>query len=44
MMLCRESASDEEERVERGRVDEGNERGRDGTSHGQSEGNRVGRK
>ena len=30
MMLCRERASVEEERVEGGRVDEGNERGRDG--------------
>ena len=34
MMLCRERASVEEERVEGGMVDEGNERGRDGTGHG----------
>ena len=34
MMLCRERASVEEERVEGGRVDEGNERGRDGTGYG----------
>ena len=34
MMLCRERASAEEERVEGGRVDEGNERGRDGTGYG----------
>ena len=34
MMFCRERASVEEERVEGGRVDEGNERGRDGTGHG----------
>ena len=34
MMLCRERASVEEERVEGGRVDEGNERGKDGTGHG----------
>ena len=33
-MLCRERASVEEERVEGGRVDEGNERGRDGTGYG----------
>ena len=34
MMLCRERASVEEVRVEGGRVDEGNERGRDGTGYG----------
>ena len=34
MMLCRERASVEEERVEGGMVDEGNERGRDGTGYG----------
>ena len=34
MMLCRERASVEEERVGGGRVDEGNERGRDGTGYG----------
>ena len=34
MMLCRERASVVEERVEGGRVDEGNERGRDGTGYG----------
>ena len=34
----------EEERVEGGRVGEGNERGRDGTMHGRREGNRGGRK
>ena len=34
MMLCRERVSVEEERVEGGRVDEGNERGRDGTGYG----------
>ena len=34
MMLCRERASVEEERVEGGRVDERNERGRDGTGYG----------
>ena len=34
MMLCMERASVEEERVEGGRVDEGNERGRDGTGYG----------
>ena len=44
MMLCRERASVEEERVEGGRVDEGNERGRDGTGHGRREGKRGGRK
>ena len=31
MMLCMERASVKEERVEGGRIDEGNERGRDGT-------------
>ena len=40
MMLCRERASVEEERVERRRIDEGNERGRDGTGHGRCEGRR----
>ena len=44
MMPYRERASVEEERVERGRIDEGNERGRDGTGHGQREGKRGGRK
>ena len=44
MMLCRERVSVEEERVEGGRVDEGNERGRDGTGHGRREGKRGGRK
>ena len=34
MMLCRERASVEEERVEGGRIDEGNERGTDGTGYG----------
>ena len=43
-MLCRERASVEEERVEGGRVDEGNERGRDGTGHGRREGKMGGRK
>ena len=38
MMLGRQRASVEEGRVEGGRVDEGNERGRDGTRHGQREG------
>ena len=38
MMLCRERASVEEERVDGGRVVEGNERGRDGTGHGRREG------
>ena len=37
-------ASVEEERVERGRIDEGNERGRDGTGHGRREGKRGGSK
>ena len=32
----------EEERVEGGRVDERNERGRDGTGHGRREGKRGG--
>ena len=44
MMLCRERASVEEERVEGGRVDDGNERGRVGTGHGRREGKRGGRK
>ena len=34
MMLGRQRAPVEEGRVEGGRVDEGNERGRDGTMHG----------
>ena len=38
MMLGRQRASVEEGSVEGGRVDEGNERGRDGTRHGQWEG------
>ena len=44
MMLCRERASVEEGRDEGGRVDERNERGRDGTRHGRREGMRGGRK
>ena len=39
MMLCRERASVEEERV-----DEGNEQGRDATEHGRQEGKMGGRK
>ena len=35
MMLGRQRASVEEGMVEGGRVDEGNERGKDGTRHGQ---------
>ena len=38
MMLGRQIASVEEGRVEGGRVDEGNERGRDWARHGQREG------
>ena len=38
MMLGRQRASVEEGRVEGGRVDEGNERGREGTRHGRREG------
>ena len=38
MMLCRQRASVEEGRVEGGRVDEGNKRGRDGTRYGRREG------
>ena len=38
MMIGTQRASVEEERVEGGRVDEGNERGRDGTRHRQREG------
>ena len=38
MMPGRQRASVEEGRVERGMVDEGNERGRDGTRHGRREG------
>ena len=34
----------EEERVEVGRIDKGNKRGRDGTGHGRREGKRGGRK
>ena len=37
-MQCRERASVEEERVEGGRIDEGKERGSDGTGHGRREG------
>ena len=37
MMLGRQRASVEEGRVEGGRVDEGNERGRHGTWHGRRE-------
>ena len=44
MMLCSERASVEEERVEGGRIDEGNERGRDGRGYGWREGKRGGRK
>ena len=44
MMLCRERASVDEDRVEGGRIDEGNERGRDGTGHGRREGKKGGRK
>ena len=44
MMPCRERASLEEDRVEGGRIDEGNERGRGGTEHGRREGKRGGRK
>ena len=42
MVLGRQRASVEGRRVEGGRVDEGNERGRDGTKHGQREGKRAG--
>ena len=38
MLLGRQRASVEEGMVEGGRVDEGNERGRDRTRHGQREG------
>ena len=44
MMLCRERASVEEGRVEGKRVDEGNERGRDGKRHLRRVGKRGGRK
>ena len=37
MMIGRQRASVEEGRVEGGRVNEGNERGRDGTRHGRRE-------
>ena len=37
MMLDRQRASVDEGRVEGGRVDEGNARGRDGTRYGQRE-------
>ena len=37
MMQCQERASMEEVTVEGGRVDEWNERGRDGTRHGRRE-------
>ena len=40
MVLWREGASAVEGRVEGGRVNEGNERGRDGTRHGRREGKR----
>ena len=40
MMLGRQRASVEEWRVEGGMVDEGNERGSDGTRHGRQEGRR----
>ena len=43
MMLGRQIASVEEGRVEGGRVDEENERGRDGMRHGQREGGSEGR-
>ena len=43
-MLGRERASVDEGKVEGGRVDEGNERGRDGTRRGRREGKRGGRK
>ena len=43
-MLGRERASVEEGMVEGGRVDEGDERGRNGTRHERSEGKRGGRK
>ena len=39
-MQCRERASVEEEWVEGGRIDEGKERGSDGTGHGRREGKR----
>ena len=38
MMLCWERASVEEDSVDGGRIDEGNERGRDGKWHGRREG------
>ena len=38
MMLRRHEASVEEGRVDGGRVDDGNKRGRDGTRHGRREG------
>ena len=38
MRLRRREASVEEGRVEGGRVDDGNKRGRDGTRHGRREG------
>ena len=43
MMIGRERVSVEEGRVERGRVAEANERGRDGPRHGRREGKRGGR-
>ena len=43
-MLCRERASVEEEMVEGGKIDEGNERGRGGTAHGRRVGKRGERK
>ena len=44
MMIGSVGASVEEGRVEGGRVAEGNERGRDGPSHGLRDGKRGGRK
>ena len=44
MMLCRERASVGEDRVEGGRINEGNEQGGDGTGHGRRKGKRGGRK
>ena len=40
MVLWREGTSAEEARVEGGKVNEGNERGMDGTRHGRREGKR----
>ena len=44
MMLCRKRASVEEERVEGGRIDEGNERGWDETRHVRRDAERGGSK